>query len=145
VSDQVVDPEYRNNFVDFDRVPDIVKSIREFSLSAAESGSWKKSVDRIMEAYTPFVGTPKYYGILYTIRIKIVGSTNVALESYSIPLDWMAMSRCLTLHYADKRDITTLEYHMSTLVQGHLQSVEDFHHVRLKNLSLILNKVGSRK
>jgi len=28
VSDQVVKPEYRNNLVDFDRVPDIVKSIR---------------------------------------------------------------------------------------------------------------------
>lgn len=142
VSDQVVEPEYRNNLADFDRVPDIVKSIREFSGNPAEFGSWKKSVDRIMETYTPFVGTPKYYGILHTIRNKIVGSADVALESYSIPLDWKAMSRCLTLHYADKRDITTLEYQMSTLVQGHQQSVEDFHQDVYKNLSLILNKVG---
>jgi len=66
VSDQVVEPEYRNNLVDFDRVPDIVKSIREFSGNPAEFASWKKSVDRIMETYTPFVGTPKYYGILHT-------------------------------------------------------------------------------
>jgi len=68
-----------------------------------------------METYTPFVGTPKYYGILHTIRNKIVGSADVALEFYSIPLDWNAMSRCLTLHYAGKRDITTLEYQISIL------------------------------
>jgi len=135
VRDQVVEPEYRNNLGDFDRVPDIVKSIREFSGDPAEFGSWKKSVDRIMETYTPFVGTPKYYGILHTIRNKIVGSADVALESYSIPLDWNAMSRCLTLHYADKRDITTLEYQMSILVQGRQQSVEDFHQDVYKNLT----------
>jgi len=41
VSDQVVEPEYRNNLVDFDKVPDIVKSIREFSGNPAEFGSWK--------------------------------------------------------------------------------------------------------
>jgi len=78
VSDQVVEPEYRNNLVDFDRVPDIVKSIREFSGNPAEFGSWKRSVDRIMETYTPFVGTPRYYGMRHTIRNKIVGSADVA-------------------------------------------------------------------
>jgi len=31
---------------------------------------------------------------------------------------------------------------MSTLVEGHQQSVEDFHQDVYKNLSLILNKVG---
>jgi len=100
--------------VDFERVPDIVKSIREFSENPGEFGSSKKSVDRIMETYTPLVGTPKYY-LEYTIRNKIVRSADVTLESYNIPTDWKAISRCLTLHYADKRDITTLEYQISTL------------------------------
>jgi len=113
VSDQVIEPEYRNNLVDFNGVTEIVRSIREFSGNTAEYGSWKKSVNRIIETYTPFVSTPTtYYGILHTIRNKIVGSADVALESYSIPLDWKAMSRCLTLHYADKRDITTLKCKM---------------------------------
>jgi len=60
--------------VDFDSVVDIVKSILE------------KESYRIMETYTPFVGTPNYYNILHIIRNKIVGSADVALKCYNIPL-----------------------------------------------------------
>ena len=61
-------------------------------------------------------GTPKYYGILNTIRNKIVGEADIALESYNTPLDWTAISKCLSLHNADKRDLATLEYEMTSLI-----------------------------
>lgn len=142
VTDQVIAPEHAGNLGDLDRVPDIVKTIRDFSGDPSEFSSWKKGVDRILEAYSAYQGTPKYYGILHTIRNKIVGHADMALESYNTPLNWLAISKCLTLHYADKRDINTLEYQMTMLIQGANQSVEEFHQTVYKHLSLILNKIG---
>lgn len=49
----------------------------------------------------------------------------------------------MTLHFADKRDLGTLEYRMITIVQGSHQSVEEFYQVVYKHLSLILYKLGS--
>lgn len=141
-TDHVIRPELRQNLNDLDKIPDVVRSLREFSGEPSTFNSWKKSVDRILEAYAPLRNTPKYFGILHTIRNKIIGNADVALESYNIPLDWEAISKCLSLHYADKRDILSLEYQMTTLVQGNL-TVEEFYQEVYKHLALLLNKLGS--
>lgn len=72
--------------------------------------------DRLLKIYEHLKGTAKYYGILSVIRNKIVGHADIALESYNTPLNWEKISKCLTLHYAEKRDLGTLED--KTLVQG---------------------------
>jgi len=84
-----------------------VKSIRGFSGDRSELSSWKKGVDRILETYAGQEGTAKYFGILHSIRNKITGNADTALESYNIPLNWSAISKCLTLQYADIRDLST--------------------------------------
>lgn len=141
-SDQGIDEQYRGNFADFDKIPDIVKSLREFSGNQSEFNSWRKSVERILQIYEPSRGTPRYYGILSIIRNKIVGNADIALESYNTPLDWKSIIKCLSLHYSDKRDLATLEYQMISLVQGKL-SIQDFYQVVYKHLSIILSKLGS--
>lgn len=139
---QEILPQFRANLADLDKIPDIVKSLREFSGNPAEFSSWKKGIDRILKTYEHTVGTPKYFGILHTIRNKITGNADTALESYNVPLNWNAISKCLTLHYADKRDLGTLEYQMTTITQAANQTVEEFHQAVYKHLSLILNKIG---
>jgi len=62
-------------------------------------------------------------------------------QSYKIPLNWGAFSKCLTLYYADKRDLGTLEYQMTTICQGAHQSVEEIRQAVYKHLSLILKKI----
>ncbi|XP_075157913.1 uncharacterized protein LOC142231180 [Haematobia irritans] len=141
-SDQAIDPAHVNDFTGLDKIPDVVRCLREFSGNPEEFNSWRKSVDRVLQIYEPIRGTSKYYGILNTIRNKITGSADTALESYNTPLNWKAISKCLTLHFADKRDIRTLEYQMISLVQGN-QTVQDFYQKVYTHLSLILNKIGS--
>lgn len=131
-----------NNLNDLDKIPDVVKSLREFSGQTHEFNSWKKSIDRILKIYEHLKGTPRYYGILSVIRNKITGHADVVLESYNTPLNWGKISKCLTLHYADKRDLGTLEYQMTTLVQGN-NTVPEFYQAVYHHLSLILNKLGS--
>lgn len=139
--DQAIEARYSNDLSDLDKVPDVVRSLREFSGNPAEFSSWKKSVDRILRLYESKKGTPKYFAILNTIRNKIIGNADAALESYNTPLNWDCISKCLTLHYADKRDLTTLEYQMTTLVQGN-NKIQDFYQEVYSHLSLIMNKLS---
>ncbi|GBP09487.1 Retrovirus-related Gag polyprotein from transposon HMS-Beagle [Eumeta japonica] len=141
MTDQIIDERYRNNLTDMDKVPDVVRSLREFNGNPAEFSSWKKSVERILKIYEPSIGTPKYFGILNVIRNKIVGSADAALESYNTPLNWIAISRCLTMHYADKRDLSTLEYQMTCLIQGK-KTIQEFYGEVYSHLTLILNKIA---
>lgn len=140
-TDQTISPEYRANLSELDKIPDVVRSLKDFTGQPGEFNSWKKSVDRILQLYDGIKGTPKYFGILSVIRNKIVGQADVVLESYNTPLDWKCIARCLTMHYADKRDLSTLEYQMTSLIQGNL-TVQEFYHSVYSHLSLILNKIG---
>lgn len=126
---------------ELDKVPDIVKSLREFSGKPGEFSSWRKSVERVIDLYSSLRGTGKYYAILHTIRTKIIGEADTALESYRTPLDWAKIRKCLMVHYADKRDIGTLEYQMNVLCQGH-RGVTEFYQDVYQTLSLILDKVS---
>ena len=139
--DQIIDTQVDHTLSDLDKIPDIVKSLRDFSGSPGEFSSWKKSVDRILKLYEHLKGSSKYYGILSVVRNKIVGNADRALESYNTPLNWNKISRCLTLHYADKRDLGTLEYQMTTLVQGNY-TIPEFYQNVYQHLSLILNKLS---
>ncbi|XP_067642006.1 retrovirus-related Gag polyprotein from transposon HMS-Beagle isoform X1 [Eurosta solidaginis] len=141
ITDQTIDAQFQNNMSEMDKIPDVVRSLREFSGNASEFSSWKKSVERILRIYEPSKGTPRYFGILNVIRNKIIGKADIALESYNTPLDWTAISRCLTTHYADKRDICTLEYQMTCLIQGRM-SINEFYQKVYGHLSLLLNKIG---
>lgn len=139
--DQQIEERFRGELDDLDRIPDIVRCLREFSGNPGEFSSWKKSVDRVLQLYEASKGTPRYFGILNVVRNKIIGSADAALESYNTPLDWSCISRCLTLHYADKRDLSTLEYQMSSLIQGQ-STVQDFYQSVYAHLSLIMNKLA---
>lgn len=140
--DQAINDDQLGNLSEMDKIPDVVKSLREFSGQPGEFSSWKKSVERILKIYEKQKGSPKYYGILNVIRNKIVGQADTALESYCTPLNWERISRCLTLHYADKRDLGTLEYQMTSLIQGN-DTIQVFYQSVYHHLSLILNKISS--
>ena len=42
---------------ELDKVPDVVRSLREFSGKPGEFNSWRKSVDRVLELYQALKGT----------------------------------------------------------------------------------------
>ena len=85
--DQSINPEHRNNLQDLDKIPEVVRILRDFSGQPGEFSSWKKNVDRILQIYDSIKGAPKYFGILTAIRNKITGSADIALESYNTPLE----------------------------------------------------------
>lgn len=140
-TDETIRSEHQGQLNDLDKIPDIVRSLRDFSGNPGEYGSWRKSVDRVLKIYDNTRGTPKYFCILSVIRNKIIGNADVVLESYNTPLDWKAISHCLALHYADKRDITTLECQLTSLTQGR-NSISQFYQEVYNHLSLILNKLS---
>lgn len=119
----------------------MVKGLREFSGRMGEFNSWRKSVDRILYTYKNLKDTPRYFAILHTIRHKIIGDADTALESYRTPIDWPQIRNCLMLHNSAKRDIGTLEYQMTTMTQRH-HDIFTFYQMVYQHLSLILDKVA---
>lgn len=126
---------------DVDKIPDIVNSLREFNGKSGDFNSWRKSVDRIFEIFKSIEGSSKHYAILHTVRHKITGEADTALESYRTPLNWNKIKKVLMMHYADKRDIGTLEYQMSTLLQKNM-AITEFYKKVYEHLSLLLDKVS---
>lgn len=130
-----------SNMSEIEKIPDIVKSIRDFSGTPGEFNPWRKSVDRVLDLYEAQKNTGRYYAILHTIRNKIVGEADTALEAYRTPMHWTKIKKYLMMHYSDKRDIGTLEYQLTCLCQGN-KSINDFYQEVYQHLSLILYKIA---
>lgn len=126
-----------------ERLPDCVKDLEIFEGDPVQYIYWVHSVEGILDDYKIVRPKPIYRAILKTIRGKIRGKANAALISHNIfDSDWPAMKNCLSLHYADKRDIRTLEHQLGQLTQGNSRLDEFYARVN-HQFSLIINKLKS--
>lgn len=143
VEEQLFDIPYvpPRNGQDFEKIPEIAKLINNFSGEKTKFASWKKSVDRVMELFSGHENTHKYYVMTLAVRNRIIGEAETVLEAHNTPLNWKAMSKCLTAEYGDERDLKTLEYELFSLSQDRM-SITEFHKVVYHQLSLILNKIA---
>lgn len=123
------------------RLPDCVKELQVFDGNPINYVSWVHSVETILKDYDIIRSKPLYRAILQHIRQKIRGKADSALISYNIlDADWKEVKRVLSLHYADKRDIRTLEHQLNQLKQGGLR-VDDFYARVNHQFSLIISKI----
>lgn len=130
---------------DISRLPDSVKELQVFNGNPTMFVSWVHAVESILTDFELVKGKPIYRAILQHIRQKIRGPADTALISYSIfDTDWTAMKECLSLHYADKRDIRTLEYQLHQLSQKDSR-LDDFYGAVNHQFALIINKLKTEK
>lgn len=125
------------------RLPDPVRDLEIFEGDPVQYIYWVHSVEGILDDYKIVRSKPIYKAILKTIRAKIRGKANAALISHNIfDSDWPIIKNCLSLHYADKRDIRTLEHQLGQLTQGG-SSLDEFYAKVNHQFSLIINKLKS--
>lgn len=140
-NNNLVAPTTEQELKDIGRLPDCVKELRVFDGNPIEYVSWIYSVESILKDYDIVKDKPVYRAILQHIRQKIRGTADAALVSYNIfDENWHAIKGCLSLHYADKRDVRTLEYQLGSLIQGK-KSVDEFYATVNHQLSLMINKI----
>lgn len=109
------------------KLPDCVRDLQIFDGNPVQYISWIYSVEPILRDYEIVRNKPIYRAILQHIRQKVRGPADTALISYNIfDEDWERIKTCLSLHYADKRDVRTLEYELSALVQRNM-SLDQFY------------------
>lgn len=122
-------------------MPDCVKELQVFDGNPVQYTSWIHNVDSILKDYEIVRSKPIYRAILQAIRQKIRGKADSALISYNIfDDDWSAIKKCLSLHYADKRDIATLEHQLNQITQRNM-SIDEFYANVNHQFSLIINKI----
>lgn len=126
---------------DISRLPDSVKELRTFDGNPTQYISWVHSVETILENFEIVRDKPIFRAIVQSIRQKIVGAADAALVSYNVfDSSWSEMKEVLSLHYADKRDLQTLEHQLNQLTQGS-SSVDELYSAVNHQLSLIVNKI----
>lgn len=134
-------PNTESELRDIAKLPDPVKEIQVFEGNPVQYVSWVHSIETVLKDYEIVRGKPLYRAILQHIRQKIRGKADAALVSYNIfDGEWDEIKRVLSLHYADKRDIRTLEHQLSSLKQGNSR-VDDFYATVNHQFSLIINKI----
>lgn len=134
-------PRNESDLKEISKLPDSVKELQTFDGNPVQYISWIHNVENILGDYAVVKDKPIYRAILQSIRQKIRGGADTALISYNIfDEDWSAIKRCLSLHYADKRDIRTLEHQLNTLTQKN-SSLDEFYANVNHQFSLIINKI----
>lgn len=134
-------PANEQDLKDICRLPDCVRDLQVFEGNPTQYVSWVHSVENILRDFEIVRGKPLYRAILQHIRQKIRGSADTALVSYNVfDESWAEIKRILSLHYADKRDIRTLEHQLHQLTQKG-SKLDEFYATVNHQFSLIINKV----
>lgn len=137
----LIGPRTEAELKEISKLPDSVKELQVFDGNPTQYVSWIHNVESILSDFKIVRGKPIYRAIMQHIRNKIRGNADTALISYNIFADdWGAIKRCLSLHYADKRDIRTLEHQLSQLSQKGLR-IDEFYASVNHQFSLIINKI----
>lgn len=120
-------------------LPDCVRELQVFEGQPEGYVSWISRAQSILNEYQVIKNRPLYRSIVFHIRNKIRGNANTSLLAYGVPDDdWEEIKRTLSLNYADKRDLRTLEHQFNPLNQG-TQTLEKFYVEVNNQSSLILN------
>lgn len=90
------------------RVPDLIRGLPQFSGNAKQLSQWIQSVERILNLYKHLEHTPLFPLWLQEIRNKVIGEAGDLLASNGTPLVWISIKNELTIHYGDKRELSTL-------------------------------------
>lgn len=134
-------PRTEADLQDIKRLPDCIRDLQVFDGNPVQYISWVHNVESILADYEIARNKPIYKAILQHIRQKVRGPADTALISYNIfDESWEKIKSCLSLHYADKRDVQTLEYELSVMRQGN-SSIDEFYAKVNHQLSLIINKI----
>lgn len=127
------------------KLPDCVKELQIFDGNREHYSSWVHSAEQIISDYSIVKGKPIYRAILRHIRYKIRGAADAALVSHNIlDSDWKKIKETLSLHYADVRDIETLDQQLTQMTQGRLKISEFYAQVN-RQLSLMINTISTEK
>lgn len=134
-------PQTEEDLKSISRLPDSVKELRTFDGNPLHYVSWVHSVEMVLKDFEIVKNKPIYRSIMQSIRQKVVGEADAALVSYNIfDSDWKEVKKILSLHYADKRDVQTLEHQLNQLSQGS-SKIDEFYSTVNHHLSLIINKL----
>lgn len=122
------------------RIPDAIKDLPLYDGNPRSLYDFIKNVEEILVLLPQIDGTPYANVILRAVRNKIVGDANEVLNMYGTPTNWDTIKANLILHYADKRNETSLIRDLHGLRQT-TETIEQFYAKVIELLSTIVNHV----
>lgn len=120
------------------RIPDAVKDLPKFDGNPRLLFDFIDNVEGILKLVTMIDGTLYGQILLRSIRNKIEGQANEVLNMYGTPLNWNSIKDNLILHYADKRNETSLIKDLHSLKQYN-KPIEKFYSEIIEIQATIFN------
>lgn len=122
------------------KIPDAIKDLPNFDGNPRLLFEFIDNVNELVKACQEANGTPYASIILRSIRNKIIGNANEILNMYGTPLDWDEIKNNLIIHYADKRNETSLIRDLHSIRQNN-DTVEKFYSRIIEIYSSLTNHI----
>ncbi|XP_055839549.1 uncharacterized protein DDB_G0283697-like [Episyrphus balteatus] len=123
------------------RIPDAIKDVPTFDGNKRLLFDFISNVEEILELMPQLNSNPAYKKVvLRAIRNKVVGPANEALNMYGTDVNWEDIKNNLLIHYADKRNETSLIRDLHQLRQNQ-SSVETYFSRVIETLSAMINHI----
>jgi hypothetical protein len=123
------------------RVPDAIKDLPQFNGNPRLLFDFLDNCEEILNFISVASGQPYGQLLLRAIRNKITGPANEVLNMYGTPLIWDEIKNNLILHYADKRNETSLIRDLHKVKQ-HNSTVEKFYSEIIEIYSSMVNHIN---
>lgn len=138
----IVDEDTMNrDFIELDKIPDIVRNIPQYDGNPLKLANWIADVDETIESFSKYKATNQYKVILITIKRKIIGKAQNALQTTNHLSTWKEIKDSLILHCGDKRSLMTLNKQLNKLTRKN-ETIETFY-AKVQEMQLfIANRVN---
>lgn len=123
------------------RIPDAIKDVPTFDGNPRLLFDFINNVEEILSLIPQLNDNINYKKVIIrSIRNKIIGQANEALNMYGTAIDWEEIRNNLIVHYSDKRNETTLIRDLHQIRQNQC-TVETFYSEIIEVLSAMINHV----
>lgn len=127
-----------SDYLNRGKIPDVVREIPDFYGNPRDLPTWLRDVEDVLELFEDTKETPFYKILLKTIRRKVKGEASEILMTNNVGDSFKDVKATLTLYYADKRDLITLDHQLRKLVKEKNESIESYY-ARVKEMSTLIS------
>lgn len=135
-------PMTPEEFINFGKIPDLVRDIRPFYGDPTKLVDWISDVESILRAYRDKGATAAQLSVLErTIRRKVDGEAANILNANNVLTSWSEIKDTLILYYKDQRDIKTLDFQLTSIRKLNNESLNSYYSRVNELLSLIIAQI----
>jgi len=133
--------EIINDIINMSKIPDTIKEIQPYEGDPKTLHQWINQVETVLQFYAPLQQHPIFQLWVRSIRSKIRGDANNAINAKNVPLTWDNMKATLVEFFGDARDLCSIVQNIPHMKQKG-KSITDFYKEMSEMASSAMQKIN---